>query len=144
MFDKEVYIQRRKRLKEQLGKGPIALLGNEESSMNYSDNNYPFRQDSNFLYFFGLDRPGLAAIIDIDNNQEIIFGDDIEVEDIIWTGPMQSLHDQAEEVGVSKVLPALSVKDYTSKALSQHATVHYLPPYRADNIQKLHSWLNIP
>ncbi len=144
MFDKEVYIQRRKRLKEQLGKGLIVLLGNEESSMNYSGNHYPFRQDSNFLYFFGLDRPGLAAIIDIENNQEIIFGDDIDVEDIIWTGPMQSLHEQAEEVGVSKVLPALSVKDYTSKALSQKATVHYLPPYRADNIQKLHSWLNIP
>ncbi len=144
MFDKEIYIQRRNRLKEQLGKGLILLLGNEESSMNYSDNHYPFRQDSNFVYFFGLDRPGLAAIIDIDNNQEIIFGDDIDVEDIIWTGPMQSLHDQAEEVGVSKVLPALSLKGYISKALSQKAAILYLPPYRADNIQKLNSWLNIP
>ena len=77
MFDKQIYINRRKRLKEQVGKGLILLLGNEESSMNYLDNTYHFRQDSNFLYFLGIDRPGLVAIIDIDNNNEIIFGNDI-------------------------------------------------------------------
>lgn len=144
MFDKEVYIKRRKRLKEQVGNGLLLLLGNEESSMNYSDNCYPFRQDSNFLYFFGIDRPGLAAIIDIDDNNEILFGNDIGVEDIIWTGPMQSLKDQADAVGVLKVLLASSIKDYISKAWSKKTRIHYLPPYRADNSQKLNGWLSIP
>ncbi len=144
MFEKHVYINRRKRLKEQLGSGLILLLGNEESSMNYTDNCYPFRQDSNFLYFFGLDRPGLAAIIDIDNAQEIIFGNDIDVEDIIWTGPLQSLNEQAELVGVSNVLPALSIADKISKPLSEKRKIHFLPPYRADNMRKLSHWLNIP
>ena len=144
MFDKEVYIKRRKRLKEQVGNGLILLLGNEESSMNYLDNCYPFRQDSNFLYFFGIGRPGLAAIIDIDNNNEILFGNDIGVEDIIWTGPMQSLNEQAEMVGVLAVLHALSIADKINKALSEKRKIHYLPPYRADNMQKLNSWLKIP
>ncbi|MEI7960533.1 MAG: aminopeptidase P family protein, partial [Chitinophagaceae bacterium] len=144
MFEKDVYINRRKRLKEQLGSGLILLLGNEESSMNYTDNCYPFRQDSNFLYFFGLDRPGLAAIIDIDNAQEIIFGNDIDVEDIIWTGPLQSLNEQAELVGVSNVLPALSIADKISKPLSEKRKIHFLPPYRADNMRKLTHWLSIP
>jgi Xaa-Pro aminopeptidase len=144
MFDKEVYIKRRKGLKEQVGNGLIILLGNEESSMNYLDNCYPFRQDSNFLYFFGIDRPGLAAIVDIDNNNEILFGKDIGVEDIIWTGPMQSLHEQAEMAGVFKVVPALSIADKINKALSEKRKIHYLPPYRRDNLHKLNSWLNIP
>ncbi len=144
MFNKEVYIERRKRLKEQVGNGLILLLGNEESSMNYFDNCYPFRQDSNFLYFFGIDRPGLAAIIDIDNNNEILFGNDIGVEDIIWTGPMQSLNEQAEMAGVLAVTNASSIADKLNKALSEKRQIHFLPPYRADNMQKLNSWLKIP
>src|ERR1700754_4246445 len=86
MFTKDVYISRRKKLKEQLGKGLILLLGNEESSMNYRDNLYPFRQDSSFLYFFGMDKPGLAGLIDIDNDKEIIFGHDLTMDEIVWRG----------------------------------------------------------
>ncbi|MEO6917081.1 MAG: aminopeptidase P N-terminal domain-containing protein, partial [Chitinophagaceae bacterium] len=111
MFDKETYIKRRKRLKEDVGHGLILLLGNAESSMNYLDNTYHFRQDSNFLYFFGMDRPGLMAMIDVDNDTEFIFGDDISVEDIIWTGPLQSLRDYAEQAGVSKTSPSVSISD---------------------------------
>lgn len=144
MFDKEIYIKRRKRLREQVGKDLILLLGNEESSMNYQDNCYPFRQDSNFLYFFGIDRPGLAAIIDVDNNTEIIFGNDIGVDDIIWTGPMPSLSDQASLVGVPNTSSSKAIPDRIQKALSEKRRIHYLPPYRADSLQKLNHWLNIP
>ena len=87
MFSTEVYIERRKRLRTDVGTGLVLLLGNEESPMNYTDNQYPFRQDSSFLYFFGLDCPGLAAVIDIDQGIECMFGDDLTVDDIIWTGP---------------------------------------------------------
>jgi Xaa-Pro aminopeptidase len=144
MFDKKIYKQRRENLKTQIGKGLILLLGNEESTINYSDNHYPFRQDSNFLYFFGLDRPGLAAIIDIENDHEILFGDDIDVEDIIWTGPLESLRSQADAVGVMKVLPPSSIKHYINNELSKKTAIHYLPPYRAENSQKLIGWLSIP
>lgn len=144
MFDKEIYINRRNRLKAQVGTGLILLMGNEESSMNYADNTYPFRQDSNFLYFFGIDRPGLAAIIDIDNNNEIIFGNDIGVDDIIWTGPLESLAHQAGSAGVLKTLPASSISEKIKKAFSGKRKIHYLPPYRADNMHKLTSWLSIP
>src|SRR6185437_5684431 len=111
MFTKEIYIKRRNRLKEQVGNGLVLLMGNEESSMNYTDNRYHFRQDSNFLYFFGIDRPGLAAIMDIDNNNEIIFGNDVGVDDIIWTGPLESLAHQAEAIGVLKTLPASTISE---------------------------------
>lgn len=144
MFDKKIYINRREKLKKQVGKGLILFLGNEESSMNYLDNTYHFRQDSNFLYFFGIDRPGIVAIIDIDNNIEMIFGDEIDVEDIIWTGPLESLSHQAENIGVQKTLPASSILEKIKKALVEKRNIHFLPPYRADNMQKLTSWLNIP
>lgn len=144
MFSKEVYKSRREKLKTQVGNGLILLLGNEESSMSYLDNCYHFRQDSNFLYFFGIDRPGLVAIIDIDNNNEIIFGNDISVEDIIWSGPLESLAHQAESIGVLKTLPTLSITEKIKNALSEKRKIHYLPPYRPDNMLKLNSWLNLP
>jgi Xaa-Pro aminopeptidase len=144
MFSKETYQKRREELKKQVGHGLILLLGNAESSMNYLDNAYHFRQDSNFLYFFGMDRPGLHAIIDVDTNTEIIFGDDISVEDIIWTGPLQSLKDHAAQSGVSKTSPSLSITDSIDAAVIQKRKIHYLPPYRADNMQKLNAWLHIP
>ena len=103
MFNKEVYIKRRKILKEQVGKGLILLLGNEESSMNYTDNTYPFRQDSSFLYFFGLGRPGLVAVIDIDQDKEIMFGDDSWREESIGMWPMESLSDQCSRIDVTSV-----------------------------------------
>jgi Xaa-Pro aminopeptidase len=144
MFSKETYQKRREELKKQVGHGLILLLGNAESSMNYLDNAYHFRQDSNFLYFFGMDRPGLHAIIDVDTNTETIFGDDISVEDIIWTGPLQSLKDHAAQAGVSKTSPSLSITDSIDAAVIQKRKIHYLPPYRADNMQKLNAWLHIP
>src|ERR1700753_3497616 len=91
LFDKGTYQERRQRLKDTLSKGLVLLLGNEESSMNYRDNLYPFRQDSSFLYFFGLDKPGLTAVIDIDNDKETIYGRDLTMDEIVWTGPQPSL-----------------------------------------------------
>src|SRR3954469_8353050 len=83
LFDKAVYIHRRKGLKAKVGSGLILLLGNEDSSMNYADNCYPFRQDSTFLYYFGLDLPGLAAIINVDTGDEVLFGKKPNMDDII-------------------------------------------------------------
>ncbi|MBA4302439.1 Aminopeptidase P, N-terminal domain [Algoriphagus alkaliphilus] len=76
-FPKETYIERRNQLKKKMGSGLLLFLGNEESSVNFKDNWYPFRQDSTFLYFFGLNMPGLAAVIDIERDVEIIFGDNL-------------------------------------------------------------------
>lgn len=144
MFDKAIYRSRRERLKEQVGRGLILLLGNEESSMNYKDNCYPFRQDSTFLYFFGIDRAGLVAIIDIDDDRVTIYGDDISVEDIIWTGPMESLADHAARSGVAAVEPKNALEKTLKAALVKADPVHFLPPYRSENRQKLSSWLDIP
>src|SRR3990170_4048541 len=102
MFSAETYIERRKRLQADMKSGLILLLGNKESPMNYPDNPYPFRQDSSFLYFFGLDFPGLAAVIDADEGTECIFGDDPTVDDIIWTGPQPSLQEKCRGIGISE------------------------------------------
>jgi Xaa-Pro aminopeptidase len=119
MFSKETYKTRREELKKQVGHGLILLLGNAESSMNYPDNTYHFRQDSNFLYFFGIDRPGLYAIIDVDTDTDIIFGDDISVENIIWTGPLQTLNDHAAQAGVLKTSSLISIIDSIDAAVTQ-------------------------
>ena len=130
MFRKETYIKRRSDLKKFVGSGVIILFGNNESPANYPANSYaPMRQDSSFLYFFGQHRDGLVGVIDIDNDTEILFGDDIDVEDIVWMGYTPSVADLAAEVGVTKTAP---MKELTSYIKHQTSKIHFLPPYRFD------------
>src|SRR3989337_1659553 len=105
MFPAEVYIQRRKRLRELVGKGVILFLGNKEVSMNYKANNYPFRQDSSFLYYFGLDLPDLAGMIDAESGEETVYGNNPSLEDIIWVGIHESLQDKAVKTGIKQIKP---------------------------------------
>ena len=130
---KDTYIRRRARLKKDLGSGLLLFLGNDEVGMNYADNTYRFRQDSTFLYFFGLDYSGLAAIIDIDNDAEIVFGNELTIDDIVWTGTQPTLKEKSETVGVAKTLPMTELGNYISKARTKGQTVHFLPPYRGDH-----------
>ena len=130
---KDTYIRRRARLKKDLGSGLLLFLGNDEVGMNYADNTYRFRQDSTFLYFFGLDYSGLAAIIDIDNDAEIVFGNELTIDDIVWTGTQPTLKEKSETVGVAKTLPMTELGSYISKARAKGQTVHFLPPYRGDH-----------
>jgi Xaa-Pro aminopeptidase len=143
MFDKHIYIERRSKLKQAVGNGLILLLGNEESSMNYTDNLYHFRQDSTFLYFFGIDRPGLMALIDIDSDKEIIFGDDLTIEQMVWTGYQQPLAAQAESIGISTVKNLSKLQEIIKLAVGQNNKIHFLPPYRPEQVQRLIALLGI-
>lgn len=130
MFSKDTYIRRRAELKKLVGNGVIILFGNNEAPANYPANAYaPMRQDSSFLYYFGQHRDGLVGVIDIDNDTEILFGDDIDVEDIVWMGYTPSVADLAAEVGVTKTAP---MADLTSYIKHQTSKIHFLPPYRFD------------
>lgn len=144
MFKQEIYSARRRQLKATVGQGLILLLGNEESSMNYTDNLYHFRQDSSFLYFIGIDQPSLAAVIDIDNDREILFGDELTMDQIIWTGPKTTIREQGAKSGVGNVQPLSAIAGVIKAALASGQKIHFLPPYRADNAQKLSEWLGIP
>ena len=138
MFSAQTYIQRRKNLKEKVGSGIILLLGNDESSVNFKDNWYHYRQDSSFLYFFGINLPGLTAMINCDTGEETIFGDELSIDHIVWTGPQPTIATLASKCGVNNTLPTRKI------ASSLKGTVHYLPPYRVDNQLKLSEWLGKP
>ncbi|MBN8684989.1 MAG: aminopeptidase P family protein [Chitinophagales bacterium] len=144
MFAAATYAERRQRLKADLKTGLVLFLGNREVGMNYTANPYHFRQDSNFLYFFGIDKPDLAAIIDIDNDREILFGDDISMEDIVWTGPMPSMRAWAERCGAGEAMPMRRLAGMVKKARRSGQIVHFTPPYRHDNMLLLKDLLNIP
>jgi len=143
MFGIETYIARRQQLKQKISGGIVLLLGNVDSPMNYADNTYYFRQDSSFLYFFGLDFQNLAAVIDVDSGEEIMFGDDVSIEDIIWMGPQISLKEKATEVGVSKTESLKNLQTVITKAISMGRKIHFLPPYRAENKILLNDLLGI-
>jgi len=143
MFEAQIYIARRQRLREQVGSGLILLLGNEESPMNYTDNTYHFRQDSSFLYFFGLDTPGLAAVIDADAGTESVYGDDLTVEDFVWTGYQPSLAESSALAGVSQTGTKSGLSELLARSQASGRKIHFLPPYRAENRQKLWRWLSI-
>ena len=133
MFSKQTYISRRMELKKLVKSGIIILFGNNESPANYPANAYyPFRQDSSFLYYFGQKRDGLVGIIDIDNDQETILGDDIDIEDIVWYGSVDSIHDMAEQVGVANTAPMSALASICNDAQRAKRTIHFLPPYRSD------------
>jgi len=140
IFSTATYTERRGRLKELMGSGVLLFLGNEESSMNFKDNWYPFRQDSTFLYFFGLDMPGLTAVIDIDQDMEILFGDNLTTEETIWQGDHAPLSDLAIMIGVEKTQSKSEITRFLA-SLSDRK-IHFLPPYRPENLQKLGGWLN--
>ncbi|NDV64143.1 aminopeptidase P family protein [Bacteroides sp. 224] len=144
MFNKETYIQRRAQLKKTLGSGLLLFLGNDETGMNYADNTYRYRQDSTFLYYFGLSFAGLSAVIDIDEDKEIIFGDELTIDSIVWMGVQPTLKEKSERVGVMHTLPAATLTDYLQKAAAKGQAIHYLPPYRPEHQIKLLEWLNIP
>ena len=132
-MQKETYIRRRAKLKQDMGSGLLLFLGNDEVGMNYADNTYRFRQDSTFLYFFGLDYAGLAAVIDVDDDTEIVFGNELTIDDIVWTGTQPTLSEKAQTVGVTRTMALSALKGYIDKARSKGQTVHFLPPYRGDH-----------
>ena len=133
MFGKETYIRRREELKKLVKNGIIVLFGNNEAPYNYPANCYaPMRQDSSFLYYFGQHRDGLVGVIDIDNDEDWLFGDDIDVEDIVWMGFTPTVNDLAAEVGVTKTAPMANLRQVCCDAIATKRNIHFLPPYRFD------------
>ena len=144
MFDKNTYVSRRVKLRELVKDGIIILFGNNESPCNYPSNGYyPFRQDSSFLYYFGLNRDGLVGVIDIDNGTETLVGNDIDIEDIVWYGSVDSVHDMAESVGVAHTAPMPSLKTICDEAVRHNRRIHFLPPYRHDIMLQVYDLLGI-
>jgi len=137
LFDRETYIQRRAVLRQAVGSGLILLTGNNDSPANYPSNVYSFRQDSTFLYYLGLHREGLAAVIDVEEGEEWLLGDDIDIDDIVWFGQVDSVADMAAQTGVAKSGPMKELTRLVTRALEQGRTVHFLPPYRHDWVIRL-------
>lgn len=133
MFKSQVYKNRRNHLREKINSGIILMLGNSESQLNYPDNTYKFRQDSNFSYFFGLDLPDFAGVLDIDNNKDYIFANDVEIDDIIWMGPQPLVKDLAAKVDVENTAEFNKLYDFLSEAINKGRKIHFTPPYRGDN-----------
>ncbi|MDD2425533.1 MAG: aminopeptidase P family protein [Bacteroidales bacterium] len=144
MFNRDVYVNRRNTLKSSVKSGILLFLGNSEVGFNYPSNGYKFRQDSNFLYFFGLDEPDLAAAIDVESGEEIVFGNDVDIDDIIWMGPQPAMKDKAAKVGIEKVYQRDKLTEYIGKAVKGGRKIHYLPPYRDSNRIILNQMLGIP
>ena len=143
MFAKSTYIERRSLLKKLVGDGLIVIFGNNDAPSNYPANAYKFRQDSSFLYYFGQHREGLVGVIDVDNDKEWFIGDDIDINDIIWTGFVPSVSDLGAEVGVANSAPMSSLKTMVDKAKAEGKTVHYLPPYRHDTMIQISDLLGM-
>ena len=139
LFSIETYVKRRALLKKKvIGSGVLLFLGNQESSINFKDNWYPYRQDSTFLYYFGLNLPGLHALIDLDSGQEIIFGDDLTLDEIVWTGPQPTIAAMSAKVGILDTRPLEKITICLFKR-----EVHFLPVYRPEHAVLMASLLGL-
>ena len=143
MFDTSIYTNRRKVLKDKFESGLILFLGNVDSPANYLANTYNFRQDSNFLYYYGVDRPGFAATIDVDNNLETLFGEDNTIDEIVWTGPQPTVNDYAEIVGVKRTASLDKLHEQIIGAIRKSRKIYFLPQYRVENIFKLSTLIGL-
>ncbi len=143
MFNSKIYIQRRAELKKKIKNGLILFLGNNEAPMNYPDNTYTFRQDSTFLYYFGLDRADLAAVIDVDENKETVFGNDFSMHDIVWMGPQPTIKQQAQKCGIKLTGTLSDFESVCTTAVKQGRKIHFVPQYRYDNILNLSSFIGV-
>lgn len=132
MFSSEVYVNRRKQLKKILKHGLVLFPGNSEVSYNYASNTYAFRQDSNFLYYFGIDEPDMFGIIDIDNDVDILAGNEVSIEDIVWTGSVPGMADLASFCGADKHLPLDKLSSLISDATKTGTRLHFIKPYREE------------
>jgi len=143
MFDKDIYIQRRNQLSTKVGSGLILLLGNDEAGMNFKNNWYPFRQDSTFLYYAGIDLAELAVIMDLDTGTTTLFGNELTIDDIVWTGPLPSLQELAAQTGIDQVRPYSDLAAVLRTAKDKGQKTHFLPAYRPEHTLKLQAWLDV-
>jgi len=143
MFEKEVYMKRRQTLIDQIENGVIVVFGNRECSRNYKANLYPFRQDSSFLYLFGLDFPDLIGLIDVDSGEEVIYGDDPDLDDIIWMGPQSSLFERCERTGIKTTRSTERFSADVHNIIGKRRKIHYLPPYSEQRRQQIEYYFNI-
>jgi Xaa-Pro aminopeptidase len=132
MFDKITYTNRRDNLKKKCKGGILFFPGNDESPMNYAGNTYPFRQDSSFLYFFGIDLPGYAALIDLDSGEEIVYGNNLGIDDIIWMGTHPPVSENAAKAGITQTKSLGELEIDIQNALKQKRAIKILPPYRGE------------
>lgn len=144
MFETKTYVNRRKKLAGSLSDGLVLIMGNVDVPMNYAANTYHFRQDSNFLYFFGINLQGMAGVIDIDNGTEYLFGNDVSLDGIIWMGPQPLVKDRAARIGVANSMPFGELDGFLKNAIAKGRRIHFLPPYRAENKILLEKLLGIP
>ncbi|MBN2348472.1 MAG: aminopeptidase P family protein [Bacteroidales bacterium] len=140
MFNAAIYEKRRSDLISQFKEGVLLFLANGEVPMNYPANTYRFRQDSTFLYYFGLDIPDLAVIIDIDKNEVIIYGDEPNMDDIIWMGDKPGVKELSKRVGIEVTKPFEKLAGDLCKSIGKGRKVHYLPPYHEEK-KKLTAFL---
>lgn len=144
MFSKQTYINRRQALKKKCNKGLLLFPGNTDVPFNYPANIYPFRQDSSFLYYFGVNNPGYTGIIDLDSGDEILFGHEVTIDDIIWSGNLPSLAETAAEYGIGKTMSSDKLAEYLGEAVKKGKEIHFLPPYRGETKFFLSETLGIP
>lgn len=143
MFKAQTYLNRRHNLRMRIDSGIALFMGNDESPMNYTDNTYHFRQDSSFLYYFGLNTAGLTGIVDVDEGKDYIFGNDLTVEDFVWMGYQPSLKEQAQKVGIENTGSIPDLEKFLKEAVAKGREIHLVPQYRAENKIKLFNWLGI-
>lgn len=143
MFDTAIYIQRRALLREKFQSGILLFMGNGESPMNYAHNPYHFRQDSSFLYYFGVNAPDLIAIVDIDAQKDLVYGTEMSIDDLVWMGRQESLKDKCAKAGVTQFVPMEKLAAYLKQARLKDRQIHFLPPYRAENKMILSQLLDL-
>jgi len=143
LFNKEVYSNRRDKLRTDIKDGLLLFIGNQEASFNYPANVYAFRQDSNFLYFFGLNMPDLVGVIDVDNNKDYLFGNDVDIDDIIWMGPQPSMTDLGKKVAIENTSDLASLNGFLEEAIKAGRKIHILPTYRGEHNMQLADLLGI-
>ncbi|MDR1673514.1 MAG: aminopeptidase P family protein [Bacteroidales bacterium] len=143
MFSSQTYQKRRAALGKEMASGVALFMGNGETPYNYPANAYRFRQDSSFLYCFGINEPDMAALADFDEGIAYLFGNESTLDDVIWMGEQPSMADRANAAGVDNYFPLSALAEMVDRFMRQGRNIHYLPPYRGETRLQLFRLLGI-
>jgi Xaa-Pro aminopeptidase len=132
-----IYRHRRNAIREAVGKGVLLWLGHLPQPRNYWDNTYPFRQNSHFLYYVGLDAPDLAVLSYPEADYDVLFSRPTSLDDVVWSGAGHARVAMARQAGIDTVEDIARLGVYLTRARSEGLPIHYLPQYQASSLFRI-------
>ncbi len=136
--------RRRNQLMKMIGKGNIAIVAAAPHQVRNRDVEYPYRQDSDFLYLTGFNEPQAVLVLvpGRPHGEYILFCRENDPEQEIWHGRRAGQQGAIERFGADDSFPIDDIDDILPGLLEGREKVFHIMGRYPDFDQKLMGWVN--